>query len=199
MSSQTRERIVDAAAEVMRTLGLGAATTKEIARAAGYSEATLYKHFASKEDLFLEVLRTRLPPLVEVLADLPRQVASGDLQGTLERVARQAFDFFMQGIPITASVFSAPALLARHRDRVHEQDAGPHVPMELLTDYLRAEQHAGHLHREASASAAATLLMGACFQQAFLATFSGAAPSADERDQLVADLVSTLLDGIAPH
>jgi AcrR family transcriptional regulator len=44
-----RVRILDAAHELMLTLGLARTTTKEIARAAGCSEAALYKHFASKE------------------------------------------------------------------------------------------------------------------------------------------------------
>ena len=55
----TRERILTAAAEVMRTKGLARSTTKEIARASGFSEATLYKHFANQEELFLAVLGER--------------------------------------------------------------------------------------------------------------------------------------------
>ena len=43
--SSTRDRMLDAAYTVMRTRGLARATTKEIAREAGFSEAALYKHF----------------------------------------------------------------------------------------------------------------------------------------------------------
>ncbi|HEX4258089.1 MAG TPA: helix-turn-helix domain-containing protein, partial [Streptosporangiaceae bacterium] len=46
--ADTRDRILDAATHVMRTRGFARTTTKEIARAAGYSEATLYKHFQDK-------------------------------------------------------------------------------------------------------------------------------------------------------
>jgi AcrR family transcriptional regulator len=60
----TREKIVEAAERVMRERGLARTTTKEIARAAGYSEGTLYKHFESKEDLFLAVLAERFPAFV---------------------------------------------------------------------------------------------------------------------------------------
>ena len=62
-SPPARVRIVDAAHELMLTIGLARATTKEIAKAAGCSEAALYKHFASKEDLFVTVLKERLPKL----------------------------------------------------------------------------------------------------------------------------------------
>src|ERR1700733_13336135 len=66
----TRDRILDAAAHVMRTRGFARTTTKEIARAAGYSEATLYKHFLDKTDLFLAVLKERLPSLGSTLSAL---------------------------------------------------------------------------------------------------------------------------------
>ena len=63
----TRERIVEAAERVMRERGLARGTTKEIARAAGYSEGTLYKHFESKEDLFLAMLTERFPSFVALV------------------------------------------------------------------------------------------------------------------------------------
>lgn len=56
-----RVRILDAAHELMLTVGLARATTKEIARAAGCSEAALYKYFDTKEELFVRVLAERLP------------------------------------------------------------------------------------------------------------------------------------------
>ncbi|MFF5422601.1 TetR/AcrR family transcriptional regulator, partial [Streptomyces misionensis] len=65
-----RVRIVDAAHQLMLTIGLARATTKEIARAAGCSEAALYKHFASKEELFVTVLKERLPRLDPLLKRL---------------------------------------------------------------------------------------------------------------------------------
>ena len=68
--ADTRDRILDAAAHVMRTRGFARTTTKEIARAAGYSEATLYKHFQDKTDLFLAVLKERLPSLGGTLGAL---------------------------------------------------------------------------------------------------------------------------------
>ena len=71
----TRERILTAAEEVMRTKGLARSTTKEIARASGFSEATLYKHFANQEELFLAVLGERLPGFIALLLkDLPARV-----------------------------------------------------------------------------------------------------------------------------
>jgi AcrR family transcriptional regulator len=83
----TRERIVTAAAEVMGTLGLARATTKEIARAAGYSEATLYKHFGDKTELFMAVLSERLPPFIELIKRLPDQAGQGEVAARLVELA----------------------------------------------------------------------------------------------------------------
>lgn len=50
--AQRREEIVAAAQSVFTASGLGGARTSQIAEAAGVAESMLYKHFASKRDLF---------------------------------------------------------------------------------------------------------------------------------------------------
>ena len=51
-----RQAIVDVAAEVFRELGFERASMAEICRRVGFSSATLYNYFASKEMLFYEVM-----------------------------------------------------------------------------------------------------------------------------------------------
>lgn len=48
----TRQRIIDAAAEVGGKVGFSKATTRAIAEAAGVNEVTLFRHFGTKENLF---------------------------------------------------------------------------------------------------------------------------------------------------
>lgn len=50
---ETRQRIIDAAVEVGSQVGYPKATTKAIAEAAGVNEVTLFRHFGTKENLFL--------------------------------------------------------------------------------------------------------------------------------------------------
>jgi AcrR family transcriptional regulator len=193
----TRERILDASAQVMSTRGLAAATTKEIARAAGFSEAALYKHFRDKEDLFLTVLSERLPPLISLLDDLPERVGKGAVATTLEDVARAAVAFYDRSTPIAASLFADPGLLARHRERMGEAGRGPQLAYELLAGYLRGEQRLGRLSRSAKPAVAAGLLLGGCFQRAFLRSFLGE-PADESTDHVFArDAVRTLLRGLS--
>jgi AcrR family transcriptional regulator len=60
---ETRERIIVAAREVIRTKGKRGATTREIADVAGVNEATLFRHFGNKEALILAVAKHTCPDL----------------------------------------------------------------------------------------------------------------------------------------
>lgn len=55
-SEAKRLKILEAASEVFRVTGFERASMSEICAAAGYSRATLYSYFPSKETLFLEVM-----------------------------------------------------------------------------------------------------------------------------------------------
>ncbi len=68
----TKERILDATMALVSRRGYQGATTREIARAAGVTELTLFRHFGSKERLFEQCLssRTFLPALRELLPEL---------------------------------------------------------------------------------------------------------------------------------
>lgn len=54
-AADRKEAILAAAVSVFARLGRAGATTKEIAKAAGISEALLYKHFPGKEALYAEL------------------------------------------------------------------------------------------------------------------------------------------------
>lgn len=57
MSAEARRQaIVEAVRDVFAQKGFDGTTTRELARAAGVSEALLYKHFPSKESLFAAML-----------------------------------------------------------------------------------------------------------------------------------------------
>ncbi len=56
--SGTRERLLRAAAEVIQEGGFCAASVAAIAERAGVAAGTLYRHFPSKAELFVEVVRS---------------------------------------------------------------------------------------------------------------------------------------------
>lgn len=185
-----RERILDAAAQVMRERGVAHATTKQIARTAGYSEALLYKHFSDKEDLLLHVLRERTPTFSA--AAVPGEAT---VEANLVAVAHSALRFYRHAFPMMASMVAQPQLMAAARESLSKYGAGPQHPVTALAAYVRAEQQLGRVSAGADPDTVAALLMGACFQQGFLRYFSDGPdfPKAD-----AATLVRGLLPALQP-
>lgn len=182
----------------MRERGLARSTTKEIAREAGFSEGTLYKHFEGKEELFLAVLAERLPSFVALAKELPGRAGQGAVHETLEEVARTALAFYAEGVPISASVFSEPALLARHGEELRRRGGGPHRANEAMAAYLRAEQGLGRVREDAHPEAAAAMLLGACFQRAFLRSFLAGDVESEEEGRFARGVVETLMPALSP-
>ncbi|WP_158617264.1 TetR/AcrR family transcriptional regulator [Falsigemmobacter faecalis] len=55
-SDLTRQRVLDAAAQIFARRGFSGTTLSDIAKAAGLKTGSLYYHFASREDLVAEVM-----------------------------------------------------------------------------------------------------------------------------------------------
>ncbi|QKW08572.1 TetR/AcrR family transcriptional regulator [Streptomyces sp. NA04227] len=193
----TRLRILDAAHELMLRLGLARVTTKEIAKAAGCSEAALYKYFPSKEELFISVLTERLPRLGPLLDELVAAPPERSVEGNLIEIARQAALFYRQSFPIGASLYAQTQLRERHTEAMRALGAGPHRPIEGLAAYLGAEQRAGRIRPDADPHAAASLLLGACAHRAFVYDMTETGEPPQSLDEFAAGLARTLLAGIA--
>jgi AcrR family transcriptional regulator len=192
----TRDVILDAAAAVMRERGLANATTRQIAAAAGYSEATLYKHFGDKLELMTAVLQERSPGFARLAAALQvPEAEAGDLEERLAAVALAAIVFYADNFPMLASIFSDPTILAAHKDGLRRHGIGPHRVNEAVMAYLQAEVDAGRLAAGIDVYAAAGLLMGACMQHAFLGHMGWAERRDDEKAAL--SFARTLLAGLS--
>lgn len=186
----TRDRIIDAAATVLLERGVAGSTTKEIAKAAGCSEALLYKHFTDKQELFLAVLSQRVPDLAEESDEEP-----ADLAGRLAHLVARMIDFFAQTFPIAVSIFGAPHLLAEHRDGMQRHGGGPEATVRFVLGRLEAERAAGHVRSGADLTTAARVLVGYAFHLAFLAVYSGQRQVADA-DRLAEQGVGLVLPAL---
>ncbi|WP_327354107.1 TetR/AcrR family transcriptional regulator [Streptomyces sp. NBC_01304] len=198
MQKPARTRILDAAHHLMLSVGLARATTKVIAKEAGCSEAALYKHFVSKEELFVTVLMERLPKLTPLLQGLAHDPDAGNrtVEENLVEIAREAALFYEQSFPIAASLYAETQLKSRHEAAMREMGTGPHMPIRGLDIYLRMERDASRISPDTDTFAAASLLLGACAQRAFAYDAAGPFPPPPV-DEFAASLVRTLLAGIA--
>lgn len=185
----TRRLILDAAGRVIDELGLANATTKEIARAAGYSEATLYKHFRDKQELFLTVVGERIGGFVEVVKALPDRVGTGTVRGNIVDLVAAAARAYVRSAPTAGAMFAEPKLIGIMQGRARG-GVGPHRANDEFAHYLRAEQRLGRLPAALDAESVAALLLGACFQYGFHTGFTG--PPGRTPEELAAALVAAL-------
>ncbi|MEU4314430.1 TetR/AcrR family transcriptional regulator [Nocardia sp. NPDC024068] len=186
----TRERILDAAADLLRTRGVAHATTKEIAQATGVSEPTLYKYFGDKEQLLLAVLRERLPGPARGAV----RPGSGVVADNLTELAHAALGFYRESIPMLGALLADPRRMAAHRTAMREHDAGPDKAVTAFAQYLRAEQELGRIAAGADPEAVASLLVGACFHEAFLSYYAEGAAAGPASRATALGLVTAVIE-----
>jgi AcrR family transcriptional regulator len=199
----SRDRILDGALEVMRSRGLARATIKEIARAAGVSEALIYKLFTDKTDLLLCVFAERLPWGMALREDVTDHVGKRTVAANLTRMLIEIEQIFDASMPIAMALFSDVELMAREVEALQARGGpGPRILIQHVSDYLRAEQVAGRVRTGVPIDAAATTLVATSLHHAFAAFFYVGGRREDRKKAfgVLADgVVATVLNGIAPN
>jgi AcrR family transcriptional regulator len=85
---ERRRVIVEAAMALFSQKGFRGTTTKEIAEAAGCSEATIFHHFATKDELYSAILEAK-SRIAETLAQAAQAAARKDDAGVFRAVGLQ--------------------------------------------------------------------------------------------------------------
>lgn len=107
--ARTREKLLDAAAQVFADRGYGAASVEEIARVADVSVGSIYTHFHSKQKLFLAIMHRRR---VQEIGAAERYLADG-VENALDQLDRQLIDLADDG---RSALLAAEAWLFAVRD-----------------------------------------------------------------------------------
>jgi len=116
----TRDRLVRAALELFTTQGYHASTTPEIAAKAGVAEGTIYRHFASKEQLLNEIYRAGVRVFVNIVREQPAALPCAE---RLQRMAAGWRDIAVRNPALVRLVFVSrirTLLDARSRDAAKE-------------------------------------------------------------------------------
>jgi AcrR family transcriptional regulator len=87
-AAQRREQLIEVATKIFAKWGYNAATTASIAEAAGVTEPILYRHFSSKQEMFVAITREMSH---QTLRDW--QSLIGSLQSPVEQIRRIAREF----------------------------------------------------------------------------------------------------------
>jgi AcrR family transcriptional regulator len=145
-----RAEILRTALEVIARHGYRKTSTRELAAAAGLSEAGLLHYFGSKERLFEAVLRARDE------ADGARFDPAADAVGNLAAIVRH--NGSVPGLVELYSTFSAEAGDPEHSSHEYFIDRYAGIRA-ALADAVRARQSAGTLTSSADPETVATLLI----------------------------------------
>lgn len=86
--ARTRGRLLAAGARVFAQKGFAGASLEEIAELAGYTTGALYHHFANKEELFLELLRTGWSRQIAAWTEAVRKVFEDETADRFEAMSR---------------------------------------------------------------------------------------------------------------
>jgi AcrR family transcriptional regulator len=156
-AAERRQALIETAIRVFTEGSYRGTTTAEIARAAGVSEPILYRHFASKRDLYLAALDH---VWVQAQAGWERALsASGDACAAVEAMDRehlsvrsaklQLAELWVQALGEASEDPELRRHLRRHMRRVHEFTAA----------MLRRGQEQGVIEPDRDADAEAWILL----------------------------------------
>lgn len=154
-SEEAHEKVVHAALTLFGERGIDAASMDAIARASGVSKATIYKHWADKEALLMEVML-----FVHGLDGEPEDVDTGDLERdisiVLSRKPPGEFEELRMRMMPTLIAYSAvhPEFGSAWRHNVMEP------PRQCLRRILERGVERGLLRRDLNVEVAIALLLG---------------------------------------
>jgi AcrR family transcriptional regulator len=156
--ADTKERLFDASLKLISEKGYLGATTREIAQEADVTELTLFRHFGSKERLFMEVLSkyTFLPKLKELLPELEHL----SYDDALRLVANKFLLTLKQRKPMIKIMYSEVNLYPEKIRQIYNKFI-TEIRM-TLASYFASQQKKGVL-RKVSPEVAARTFLGMLF------------------------------------
>ncbi len=191
MAEVRRNQILMGAAQIFSEKGFHKATTKEIARAAGVSEGTIYNYFANKRELLVAMIDViGMQSVRNIVVDHPPEDPREYLTAVLKDRYQIAGSFGNRMVFIIAEMLTDKTL----RETVYNRIAGPIAT--YVENFVQANIDSGRF-RPVDPVVVTRSFVGAVF-----VNFSLKLSGLDERynklseDELIEQLVSIFLDGL---
>ena len=188
--SISSQQILKAARALFLRTGFTEATTAEIARAAGVSEGSLFKHFRDKADLFCSAMELRFPEFID---QFPARAGEGDPRENLERFALAFLSFFEEFLPKLRMLWSH-----RHAVGWTEREPPPARALHRVSDYFAGELKHGRFRKDAHPEVAARLMLGGLWNYVFLQVVARQTGGM-RKEEYVRELIDTLWRGVEPR
>jgi AcrR family transcriptional regulator len=177
---ETKQRIVQAAAQVFSEHGYTGATTRAIAAAAGVNEVTLFRHFGNKQGLFQAVIGrfSALPGLAALEGQL-----TGDYRQDLTIIGQHFLAMMHRN---RRSILMA-MLEVQRQPEIREIVAQPPTRQrQMLGQYLRGQIARGVVRHLPDPELAAQMFFGMLFEYSVNQLLADpAAPQPADEDMIV--------------
>lgn len=177
--SRKRRQVVEAAEKLFLGQGYGAVSMDAVARQAGVSKATLYAHFASKDELFATIVKDKGLSASMDESLLPERVE--DLRGALEAIGQRVLRFMLRErtLAIYRIALAESARFPELGRAFH--DNGPQRFCTKVRDWLDRQQAAG-LVRDGDTLVATHQLMALLRSGLFMRASLGLPPEPGEAE-----------------
>jgi len=188
-----RQQIIDTAIRVFAHHGFRGTTTKSIAAAAGVSEATLYNHFRTKEELYEAILEEAIATQAS-LADAITTGLSLPLDQALRRIAETTLKRDHRSAMILRLLFHS----ALEEHSLAKKFFGRHMegPYERLSSFLESHPEVA-IDKKLDADVAARAFFGVMMYEIITKELVGNTRSSRElREDLVYRYVHVFLNGL---
>lgn len=116
--AQTRTRILKAAQWLFARQGYGGTTTHDLSQAAGVAEGTIFRHFATKKAILVEVATQGW---VEILTDLLTELSEMGSYKAVAQVMRRRMWHFRQNADLMRVCFTEAQFHPELRDRIQSE------------------------------------------------------------------------------
>jgi AcrR family transcriptional regulator len=113
--AQTRDRILQAAQRLFASQGFDGTTTRDLAQAAGVAEGTLFRHFANKKAILVEVATNGW---VEILTDLLTELSEMGSYKAVAQVMRRRMWNMRKNVDMMRVCFMEVQFHQDLRDRI---------------------------------------------------------------------------------
>lgn len=191
---ERKRQIIEAAATLFSRQGFNGTTTREIARAAGVSEATVFKHFATKEELYAAIIEVKshgMQALDAMAAAAQRDDDAGVLRAlALEMIERTQADPTLMRLTFLSALEGHALSEMMYHSRVQKLD-------EFLSGYIARRVAAGAF-RDVDPMQAAWNYIGMVSHHIQRREFFGHKPPGDPpRERVIEEMVRLFLSGVS--
>ena len=195
-ASDRRRQLVETALDIFSRKGFGGTTTKEIAAAAGVTEAIIFRHFPSKQDLYNAVLDYHhdTAEIAECLAEFKLFMDRNDDEGLCRSIIERILHAYRKDLRVHRVLLFAA--LEGHETGLAHSRALKLPVFELLSQYIARRQSEGAI-RPTSPGAIIAAVAGMATHYATMTQMFGFSVNSTD-SEIAGAFVAILMHGIRP-